>query len=154
MKRIKTCTSLKLDTCFYSFQDIEFDPRLWKWNEQEEMSRYNAKYSWKMFKLKIKKNLVTNLFLVILQLQHRELVPYFKCLNFLRNPCCHLLPNINHGPKIICIAKNQNQIHCEIGKNRHPFPIAYFLRKVHMVFCLNHWDVFNHHILNALLLLL
>jgi hypothetical protein len=34
----------------YFFQDIEFDPRLWKWNKQEEMSKYNAKYNWKMFK--------------------------------------------------------------------------------------------------------
>ncbi len=93
--------------------------------------------------------LVTNLFLVVLQLQHHGLVSYLKCLNFSRNPCCHLLPNINHGPKTICTAKNQNQIHCEIC----PFPIAYFLRKVHRFFCLNHWDVLNHHVPDALLLL-
>ncbi len=31
-------------------QDLEFDPRLWKWNGQAETTRYNTKHGKKVLK--------------------------------------------------------------------------------------------------------
>jgi hypothetical protein len=38
-------------TTFYGlFKDLEFDPRLWKWNGQVETTRYNTKHGKKRLK--------------------------------------------------------------------------------------------------------
>lgn len=40
-------------TTFYGhLEDLEFDPRLWKWNGQVETARYNTKHGKKRLKYK------------------------------------------------------------------------------------------------------
>jgi hypothetical protein len=47
MRRVSTCTrlgsrGLELKICYETFQDLEFDLGLRRWNDQLEMTRCNA----------------------------------------------------------------------------------------------------------------